>query len=50
LVIWRTASEEIRLIEVKCPDWDVPTPEQVAFLAAAETMGITATIVEWRFA
>lgn len=49
LVIWRATSEEIRLIEVKCPDWDAPTPEQAAFLAAAETMGITATVVEWRF-
>ena len=49
LVIWCPASEQIRLVEVKCPDWDVPTPEQTTFLTVAETMGIAATVVEWRF-
>lgn len=49
LVVWRPASEQIRLVEVKCPDWDSPTPEQAAFLAAAKAAGIPATVVEWRF-
>jgi hypothetical protein len=49
LVIWHEASRAIRLVEVKCPHWDRPSPEQDQFLAIAATHGVPSTIVEWEF-
>lgn len=49
LVIWHRDHSSFRLIEVKCPSWDRPTPEQIAFLGVAAERGIPATVVEWEF-
>lgn len=50
LVIWNEASGEIRLVEVRCPHRNKPTPEQRIFLRVAEEMGIESSVVEWEFA
>jgi VRR-NUC domain len=49
LVIWDLQGETIRLVEVKCRDWDAPSAEQAQFLATAGERGIAAAVVEWRF-
>ncbi len=49
LVIWNITTRSMRLVEVKCPHWDRPTPEQLLFIQAAESVGIGAKIVEWEF-
>jgi len=49
LVIWNTAEQTIRLVEVKCPHWDRPTSEQEVFMETAQVRGISASIVEWEF-
>jgi len=49
LVIWSTNAESVRFVEVKCPHWDRPSPEQLKFLAAARERGIEASIAEWEF-
>lgn len=49
LVIWRSDPESLRLVEVKCPHWDSPTPEQERFLEAAAAAGISASVIEWEF-
>jgi len=49
LVIWNQETKQMRLVEVKCPHWDRPSPEQKLFIAAAESSGIGAKIVEWEF-
>ena len=49
LVIWNITTRSMRLVEVKCPHWDRPTPEQLLFIQAAESIGIGAKIVEWEF-
>ena len=49
LVIWNTASREMRLVEVKCPHWDKPSGAQRIFLQVAEEMGIECSVVEWEF-
>jgi VRR-NUC domain len=49
LVIWNITMKSMRLVEVKCPHWDRPTPEQLLFIQAAESIGIGAKIVEWEF-
>ena len=49
LVIWSTASCEVRLVEVKCPHWDKPSREQRIFLQVAEEMGLESSVVEWEF-
>jgi hypothetical protein len=33
LVIWDLRGKTLRLVEVKCPDWDAPSAEQAQFLA-----------------
>jgi len=50
LVIWNEASRTVRLVEVKCPHWDNPTPEQRIFLHVADEMGIENSVAEWEFA
>lgn len=40
---------EVRLVEVKNPNWDAPTDQQRQFLAAAAARGIPTAIVEWEF-
>lgn len=49
LVIWDPRGETLRLVEVKCPDWDAPSAEQALFLATAAEDGIVASVAEWRF-
>ena len=49
LIIWHSGTRKVRLIEVKCPHWDRPSEEQLAFLIAADRLGIETTIVEWEF-
>ena len=49
LVIWNSKTQGMRLVEVKCPHWDSPSPEQNKFIEAAESSGIGAKIVEWEF-
>jgi hypothetical protein len=49
LVIWRLKQRTFRLVEVKCPHWDKPTPEQEIFIAEARRSGIDVRIVEWEF-
>jgi hypothetical protein len=50
LVIWNESARHLRFVEVKCPDWDEPSEQQLLFHAAAQAMGIDCSIVEWRFA
>ena len=49
LVIWNTNSRLLRLVEVKCPIWDRPTPEQEIFMEYAKSKGIDTKIAEWYF-
>jgi hypothetical protein len=49
LVVWNAAAKRVRFIEVKNPHWDRPSREQIAFLRAAEAMGLSVAIVEWEF-
>ena len=49
LVIWNRTEELLRLVEVKCPHWDRPTPEQEVFMDSAESLGTPSSIVEWEF-
>lgn len=49
LVIWNTERHRVRLIEVKCPDWDRPSEHQVRFHSIAREQGIEVSIAEWRF-
>lgn len=49
LVIWDLRGKTLRLVEVKCRDWDAPSAEQAQFLATAGECGIVASVVEWRF-
>jgi hypothetical protein len=49
LVIWNSASREVRLVEVKCPHWDKPSRAQRIFFQVAEEMGLESSIVEWEF-
>lgn len=47
LVIW--SEKAVRLVEVKCPHWDKPSPEQELFMRFAEKTGVRTRIVEWEF-
>ena len=49
LVIWHEGRGEVRLVEVKCPHWDSVTPEQEAFMRAAESQNVPVSVVEWEF-
>ena len=49
LVVWDMRTQAVRLVEVKCPQWDEPSQEQDRFLRAASDLGIQASIVEWEF-
>jgi VRR-NUC domain len=49
LVIWNETAEYVRFVEVKCPDWDRPSHEQLVFHEAARALGSDCAIVEWRF-
>lgn len=49
LAIWRGDSETLRLVEVKCPHWDRPSPEQHRFMAEAARSGVPTKVVEWEF-
>lgn len=49
LVIWNLKSKKIRLVEVKNPHWDEPSPEQNKFLFTAREAGVFAKIVDWEF-
>jgi hypothetical protein len=50
LVIWNTASRDVRLVEVRCPHWDKPSRARRTFLQVAEEMGLERSVVEWEFA
>jgi hypothetical protein len=47
LLIWNSDQQNIRMVEVKCPRWDKLTNDQLAFLQAAEKMGIQTKTIEW---
>ena len=49
LIIWSEAGTHIRFVEVKCPDWDRPSAEQILFHEAVRALGSQCDIVEWRF-
>jgi VRR-NUC domain len=49
LVIWRDGTARLRLVEVKCPEWDHPGPDQTKFMTVAKSTGIRSKVVEWRF-
>lgn len=50
LAIWRRDGEALRFVEVKNPHWDRTSKRQVAFMEAAEALGIPTSIAEWEFA
>jgi hypothetical protein len=49
LVIWNVQSQELRLVEVKCPHWDRPSHQQDLFMGAAARRRIPTEVVEWEF-
>jgi VRR-NUC domain-containing protein len=49
LVIWHAARRRMRLVEVKCPDWDRMGADQLRFRAVARKARIPSQVVEWRF-
>lgn len=49
LAIWCTDHETLRLVEVKCPHWDSPSPEQSRFMETAVLCGVPVTVVEWEY-
>lgn len=49
LVFWMPDTEAVRFVEVKCPHWDAPTPEQDEFMTFCKVLNSSATIVEWEF-
>lgn len=49
LVIWNTIDKKDRFVEVKCPHWDRPRPEQERFAELARKRGIETHISEWEF-
>jgi hypothetical protein len=49
LVIWNAQSQELRLVEVKCPHWDRPSRQQDLFMGVAARRGIPTEVVEWEF-
>ena len=49
LVIWSEAGTHMRFVEVKCPEWDRASAEQILFHEAARALGSQCDIVEWRF-
>jgi len=49
LVIWHISDKKVRFVEVKCPHWDRPTPEQKRFAELANEWGIETHIAEWEF-
>ena len=50
LVIWNSRALDIRFVEVKCPQWDRVSKEQVEFIRIAEQQGVNTKIMEWEFA
>ena len=49
LVIWNNHSTSVRFVEVKCPHWDAPTPEQDTFLSLVRYKGLQGKVVNWEF-
>jgi hypothetical protein len=49
LVIWNVQTWLVRFVEVKCPHWDAPTPEQDIFLEVSNAKGFKGKIAEWEF-
>ena len=49
LIIWSEAGTYIRFVEVKCPDWDRPSADQILFHDALRALGSQCDIIEWRF-
>jgi len=49
LVIWDAQTKAVRLVEVKCPQWDRPSDEQDLCLRVARSLGVPASVVEWKF-
>lgn len=49
LVIWSEAGNYIRFVEVKCPDWDRPSADQILFHDALRALGSQCDIIDWRF-
>lgn len=47
LVIW--SAKTVRLVEVKRPHWDKPSPEQERFIRFAAKAGVPTHVVEWEF-
>ncbi len=45
LVLWNGRTHAVRFVEVKCPDWDRPSPEQFQFHRIAEAAGCRVDIV-----
>jgi hypothetical protein len=48
-LIWDASGKIVRLIEVKCHDWDRMSTEQRRFLEAAKEHGTECDTVEWVF-
>ena len=49
LVLWNPQSKRVRLVEVKCLQWDATSREQERFLRAANAAGIPAKVASWEF-
>lgn len=49
LVLWSKAGRYVRFVEVKCPEWDRASPEQMHVHAICRSMGCAVEIAEWRF-
>jgi hypothetical protein len=49
LVVWNATTQNIRLVEVKCPQWDRPSQYQKEFHGVARANGIEVSMVEWEF-
>jgi hypothetical protein len=49
LVIWNESTQQLRLVEVKCPHWDRPSSHQQEFMRVAAKRGVSTEVVEWEF-
>ena len=48
-MLWNSRSKRVRLVEVKCLQWDATSREQERFLRVANAAGIPAKVASWEF-
>jgi hypothetical protein len=49
LIVWNEKLQYVWFIEVKCPVWDKPSPEQRRFHEMARELGSECEVAEWSF-